>query len=209
MTEREGSSAHGTGWDFGADPIEACRRWLQDAAGLGLENPTAVALSTADATGAPSSRIVLIRGFDDEGFRFFTNYESRKAQDLSVNPRAALLFYWDALGRQIRVHGGVSRTAVEESDAYFRSRPRGSQIGAHASEQSRVLADRSILERRVADLEVRYHALPIPRPDNWGGFVLRPDRFEFWIHGADRLHDRFVFRRDPETDTWSRERLWP
>ena len=151
-----------------ANPFELCVEWFREVEALALENPTAVALSTVGANGTPSSRMVLIRRFDGEGFQFFTNYESRKARELAANPRAALLFYWEPLHRQLRVIGTAEKVSSEESDAYFRTRPRGSQIGAHASPQSEVIPYQETLERRVAEVEARFDGVEVPRPQELG-----------------------------------------
>ena len=166
-----------------------------------------VALATADATGRPSVRIVLLRGVDQSGFVFFTNYNSRKANELDGNPQAALCFHWVALDEQIRVEGRVERVPDAESDAYFASRPRGSQLGAWASDQSSVLPSRETLESKYRDIEARFGDGPIPRPPFWGGYRLIPDRVEFWYGRPDRLHDRVLYRR--EEDRWAIERLYP
>jgi pyridoxamine 5'-phosphate oxidase len=166
-----------------------------------------VALATADATGRPSVRIVLLRGVDQSGFVFFTNYNSRKANELDGNPQAALCFHWVALDEQIRVEGRVERVPDAESDAYFASRPRGSQLGAWASDQSSVLPSRETLESKYRDIEARFGNGPIPRPPFWGGYRLVPDRVEFWYGRPDRLHDRVLYRR--EEDRWAIERLYP
>jgi pyridoxamine 5'-phosphate oxidase len=166
-----------------------------------------VALATADATGRPSVRIVLLRGVDQSGFVFFTNYNSRKANELDGNPQAALCFHWVALDEQIRVEGRVERVPDAESDAYFASRPRGSQLGAWASDQSSVLPSRETLESKYRDIEARFGDGPIPRPPFWGGYRLVPDRVEFWYGRPDRLHDRVLYRR--EEDRWAIERLYP
>ena len=166
-----------------------------------------MALATADADGAPAVRYVLLKGFSDEGFDFFTDYRSAKAADLEANPRAALSLWWPQLGRQVRVGGDVSRLGGEESDAYFASRPREAQIGAWASHQSSPLADRAELEARVGEVEERFDGGEVERPPHWGGYRLRPQTIEFWQQGAGRLHDRFRYRR--EGDGWTIERLSP
>lgn len=166
-----------------------------------------VALATADATGRPSVRMVLLRGADERGFDFFTNYESRKALELTENPHAALCFHWDSLEEQIRIEGRVELLAPGESDAYFKSRPRGSQLGAWASDQSRVLSTRETLEEQYRAIERRFEGKPVPRPPFWGGFRLVPSRIEFWYGRPDRLHDRIVYNR--VGDGWTIERLYP
>ena len=171
-----------------------------------MDVPEATALATATPDGRPSVRMVLLKGADERGFAFFTNYESRKGRELADNPRAALLFHWQPLGRQVRVEGGVERVDADESEAYFRTRPLGSRLAAWASPQSRPLADRAELERLYADAAERFGE-DVPLPPNWGGFRLVPDVYEFWQHGDDRLHDRVRYERD--ATGWSRTRLAP
>ncbi|RMH18156.1 MAG: pyridoxamine 5'-phosphate oxidase [Gemmatimonadetes bacterium] len=189
------------------DPIELFEDWFAAARDSGLMLPEAMALSTATPDGVPSSRMVLLKGVDERGFRFFTNYESRKARELDANPHAALLSHWAVLERQVRVEGRVERLSAEESFAYFRTRPRGSRIGAWASQQSRPLASRAELEARVAEMERRFEGQDVPLPPFWGGYLLRPSRIEFWQGRANRLHDRLEFTRDGEG--WSAQRLYP
>ena len=189
------------------DPIRQFQRWFDDASGAGLIEPNAMTLATATRDGRPSARMVLLKGFDARGFVFYTNYESRKGGDLEQNPQAALVFFWVELERQVRVEGRVERATVEESDAYFASRPLGSQIGAWASAQSRVIADREPLERRAAELEAEYAGREVPRPPHWGGYRVVPDVIEFWQGRPSRLHDRLRYRW---TDgSWLVERLSP
>jgi pyridoxamine 5'-phosphate oxidase len=164
-------------------------------------------LATATADGAPSARMVLLKGADEDGFVFFTGYGSRKAEELAANPRAALVFYWQPLGRQVRVEGPVERVSKEESAEYFATRPRGSQLAAWTSRQSRPLGDRAELERRYADVEREHEGREVPLPPHWGGFRLRPDAIEFWEHRDNRLHDRFRYTRAREG--WDAARLWP
>lgn len=170
-------------------------------------DPAPVALATADPQGRPSVRMVLLRGADERGFVFYTNYNSRKGRELTGNPRAALCFHWATLDEQIRIEGTVERLPPEESDAYFSSRPRGSQLGAWASDQSAVLPSREALEQRYREIERRFEGDAVPRPPFWGGFRLKPDRIEFWYGRPDRLHDRVVYVRDG--DAWRIERLYP
>jgi pyridoxamine 5'-phosphate oxidase len=190
-----------------ADPLEQFRRWFAEAEAAGIRAPHAMALATATPEGAPSVRMVLLKGGDEDGFVFFTGYGSRKAEELEENPRAALLFYWDPLGRQVRVEGEVERAGVQESDAYFATRPRGAQLAAAASRQGRVLANREELDAGVAELERQYADADVPRPEHWGGYLLRPDTYEFWQHRESRLHDRLRYRRGD--GDWTVERLAP
>lgn len=194
---------------LGNDPIAAFAVWLREAElESGMRNPNAVCLSTIGEGGVPQGRMVLLKGVDERGFAFFTNYESAKGRALEAVPKAALTFHWDALGRQVRVTGGVERTSAEESDAYFRSRPLGSRIGAWASHQSQPVQSRDELEAGVARIRERYVGLEIPRPPHWGGFLLRPTAIEFWQEGADRLHDRILFEW-AQDGGWRTRRLSP
>jgi pyridoxamine 5'-phosphate oxidase len=188
------------------DPFRQFSAWLEEARGAGLREPTAMALATVGVTGTPSVRMVLLRGWDEEGFRLFTNYESQKGLDLTANPMASLLFYWDPLQRQVRIDGEVARLAGHESDAYFATRPRESQLGAWASAQSRPLPDRETLLQTMADAG-RSFPDEVRRPPWWGGFRLVPVRFEFWVAGQHRLHDRF--RYEPDEKGWTITRLAP
>ncbi len=194
--------------DVDPDPLRQFAVWFQAATDVGTRAPEAVALATATPAGVPSVRMVLMKQFDERGFVFFTNYESRKAVDLAINPVAALLFHWDLLGRQVRIEGPVERTSVEESEAYVRSRPRGSQLSALASPQSQVVANRPALEQRVAELATQHERGELPLPEIWGGFRLRPQNYEFWQHREDRLHDRLRYRPGPG-GAWVIERLAP
>jgi pyridoxamine 5'-phosphate oxidase len=178
--------------DVDANPFAQFRRWFDEATGLMFERE-AVTLATATPDGAPSARMVLLRHHDETSFGWYTNYESRKGQELEANPRAAILWYSEPLGRQIRVEGDVEKMTSAESDAYFATRARGSQLGAHASQQSQPLASRAILEDRVKALDLEFQGRDVPRPDGWGGYRLTPDRFEFWQHREDRLHDRVAY----------------
>jgi pyridoxamine 5'-phosphate oxidase len=188
------------------DPLVQFGRWFDDAAPL-VRLPEAVALATADSGGRPSLRMVLCKGFDEDGFVFHTHYDSAKARDLAANPVGALLFYWDPLGRQVRIVGPVEKAGAQESDRYFETRPRGGQIGAHASQQSRPVGSRAELDARVAELTATYEGQPVPRPQSWGGFRLRPDSYEFWQNRDDRLHDRLLYTR--RGDDWAIQRLQP
>ena len=187
--------------------MEQFNSWLDVAEASGVPMPNAMGLATADAEGRPSVRHVLLRGVDD-GFVFFTNYESRKGRQLSENPHAALVFLWKALERQVNVTGPVARVSSEESDAYFRTRPREARIGAWASPQSRVLGSREELDARVEEIEDRYPG-EIPLPPFWGGYRLTPESIEFWQGRAHRLHDRFRYSKDAGGDDWRIERLSP
>jgi pyridoxamine 5'-phosphate oxidase len=194
--------------DLDPNPFVQFERWFDDAKRAQPQMPEAMTLATADEQGAVSARIVLMKSFDARGFVFFTNYNSRKSSQLRDNPRAALVFYWPALERQVRVEGAVVKTTEEESDAYFATRPRGSQLGAWASEQSRVIAGRGDLDERFRQMDSTYRDLPIPRPPHWGGYRLIPITIEFWQGRADRLHDRFVYRLREAKD-WVIERMAP
>jgi pyridoxamine 5'-phosphate oxidase len=184
------------------DPLAQFRRWFAEA---GEANQMALATSTS--RGAPSVRMVLLKGADEDGFVFFTGYGSRKGGELDANPQAALLFYWDPLGRQVRIEGAVERVSADESDEYFATRPRGAQLAAAASQQGRVLANRAQLDEAVVDLAREYEGRDVPRPEHWGGYRVRPEVYEFWQHRDDRLHDRLRYRRDG--DGWLLERLAP
>ncbi len=191
----------------GSDPIALFGRWFEDARRAGLYLPEAMMLATADRDGAPSARMMLLKGFDQRGFRFFTNFGSRKGSELSDNAKAALVFYWGRLQRQVRVEGRVEKLTEEESRAYFETRPRGSQLGAWASEQSAVLASREELERRYKEYSGRFQGQEVPLPPFWGGLRLVPDRIEFWQGRANRLHDRLAYTR--KSEGWERVRLSP
>lgn len=188
------------------DPMALFQEWMRQAEVGELNDPNAVALATATADGAPSVRMVLLKGLDERGFAFYTNAESRKGSELAANPRAAMCFHWKSLRRQVRVEGLVSELPEREADAYFHSRSRGSQLGAVASRQSRPLASRQALEERVR-LAEEHNPDEISRPEYWRGYVLWPERIEFWINGAERLHDRFLFSRIDRG--WLKERLYP
>jgi pyridoxamine 5'-phosphate oxidase len=189
------------------DPIEQVRRWFDKARAFGLPMPEAMTLATSDAAGHPSARIVLLHGIEANGFVFHTNYESRKGRELEANPRAAFVLYWQPLGRQIRIEGSIERVSEEESAQYFRTRPRGGQLGAWASRQSEQIESRGAMGGRVRRLEREYEGREVPLPPFWGGYRLRPDRIELWQHGEDRLHDRFVYERSG--DGWTHTRLSP
>jgi pyridoxamine 5'-phosphate oxidase len=194
--------------DVDPDPVVQFGRWLGDAQAAGLVEPTATALATATADGRPSARMVLLRGVDQRGFVFYTNYESRKAAELAANPRAALVFWWGELQRQVRVEGRVERTSQEESAAYFATRPLGSRLSAWASPQSQVIPDRAVLERRVAELAAAYPGGDVPLPPFWGGYRLVHEVVELWHGRPNRLHDRLRYTRVPGGG-WRIERLAP
>lgn len=189
------------------DPIAQFKTWFNDALVAKLAYHDAMSLATVSAEGKPSGRIVLLRGVDDRGFVFYTNYNSRKSKELEANPHASLTFFWLGLERQVRIEGRVSRVSLEESDAYFKSRPRGSQIGALASSQSEVLVSRDELEVKFASVTAAYEGKEIPRPSNWGGYRVKPVRIEFWDNRANRLHDRIVF--NDREGGWKIDRLAP
>lgn len=189
------------------DPFDLFDAWFRAAQEGGLYLPEAMTLATASPDGKPSARTVLLKDAGPDSFVFYTNYTSRKAAELEANPHASLLFHWPILQRQVRVEGPVSRVSREESAAYYHSRPRGSQIGAWASDQSSELDARSTLEQRVKDAEARFPEGQVPLPDHWGGYRVTPDRIEFWQGRPFRLHDRIVFERDG--DSWKTHRLYP
>lgn len=190
-----------------SEPVEQFRRWYAEARAAGGPEPDAMALATVGADGRPSARMVLLRGFDVDGFAFYTNFESRKGRDLSANPRAALLFHWPLLDRQVRIEGAVERLTDVQSDAYFAQRPLGSRIAAWASAQSRVIENRAALEREVERRTKEFRHHEIPRPPFWGGFRVRPETVEFWQSRLHRLHDRLRYRASGKG--WVIERLAP
>lgn len=202
--ETNGLSEH----ELAGDPIAQFQLWFDQAAEAGLPQPNAMSLATASADGRPSVRMILLKGIDAHGFTWYTNYESRKAEELDANPWGALLFFWEAFHRQVRVEGRVERIPAEESDEYFASRPFGSQIGALASPQGQVIAGRAALDARVEQLAAEYAGRSVPRPAHWGGYRLRPISFEFWQGRVNRLHDRLRYRQD-DTGGWLVERLAP
>ena len=189
------------------DPINEFKRWFDDAVASGMKLPEAMTLATATRDGKPSARVVLLKDVDNDGFVFYTNYRSAKARDLEANPHAALVFYWSQFDRQVRVEGTVERVSTEESRAYFKTRPRESQIGAWASPQSDVIENREVLDARVAELEQLYGDREIECPEHWGGYRLKPTRIEFWKGRLGRLHDRIVYERDGTH--WNINRLAP
>jgi pyridoxamine 5'-phosphate oxidase len=194
--------------DVDPSPFVQFALWFEQAADAGLRAPEAAALATATAAGVPSARIVLVKAHDQSGFVFYSNYESRKGRELAENPHAALVFHWDAVGRQVRVEGRVERTSHSESAAYVRSRPRASQLSALASRQSRVVEGREQLEQHVSELASGYQNGGLPIPEHWGGFRLTPHTFEFWQHREDRLHDRLRYTAQAGKP-WRLERLAP
>jgi len=190
------------------NPVDLFRRWFDEAVASGVKLPNAMTLATATADGKPSARMVLLKQVDDEGFVFYTNYRSRKAQDLDANPHAALIFYWSNLDRQVRVEGRVTRVSAAESDEYFATRPRESQLGAIASPQSEVIPNRKVLEENFREHEERYWEGPVERPEHWGGYRLVPERIEFWLSREGRLHDRINYERQAD-GVWTISRLAP
>lgn len=192
----------------GDDPISFFRQWFSEAQAAAITEVNAMALATVDAVGQPHARIVLLKGLDDQGFVFFTNYQSAKGHDLSTNPRSALVFFWKELERQVRIEGIATSVSEAESDAYFQSRPPGSRIGAWASPQSQVISSRTVLEDRSHDLEQQYKEGDIPRPPHWGGYRIIPNTIEFWQGRSSRLHDRIRFLREA-SGQWRKERLAP
>lgn len=194
--------------DIVPEPMTQFRRWFDEMLAADTYEPYAMTLATSSLSGEPSARMVLLKRIDDDGFRFYTNYQSHKGSDLNSNPRAALVFFWATMHRQVRVEGTIERTSIADSDAYFASRPRGSQIAARASRQSAILAERADLDRRVEELEQEYAGRDVPRPSYWGGYLVRPVVVEFWQGRRDRLHDRLVYRLH-EDRQWRIERLAP
>jgi pyridoxamine 5'-phosphate oxidase len=195
--------------DLDPDPLVQFERWFEEARDRGAFEAEAMTLATADRSAAPSARMVLMKGFDERGLAFFTNYRSRKARELDSNPRAALLFHWPELGRQVRIEGAVARVEREESEAYARTRSRPSRLSALASPQSRPLESREWLERRVAELEREYAQAELPVGEDWGGYRVSPEAWEFWQHRPNRLHDRFRFEPDGAGGWKAPQRLGP
>jgi len=190
------------------DPIKQFKLWFDSAVAAKLPLPEAMSLATVTRDSKPTSRMVLLKSFDNDGFVFYTNYLSAKAKDMETNPNVALTFFWPQLEKQVRIEGTVAKTSADESRRYFEVRPRESQIGAWASAQSEVISGRDELERRQAELEETYRGQPVPWPKHWGGYRLNPDRIEFWKGRVGRLHDRIVYERQSD-DSWSIKRLAP
>ncbi len=192
----------------GSDPLQLFHHWFDEAKATGLQLPEAMTLATATRDGQPSARTILLKQADANGFVFYTNYNSRKGRELEANPFASLVFHWAPLEYQVRVEGTVTKTSAADSDAYFQTRPRESQIGAIASAQSEVIEGRKSLDQRVTDLTRLYENRPLERPSHWGGYILKPMSIEFWKGRVGRLHDRLVYERQPD-DTWRISRLSP
>jgi pyridoxamine 5'-phosphate oxidase len=195
--------------DAHKDPIEQFKRWFEDAWRSDARQPNAMTLATCSKDGVPSARVVLLKGFDHEGFAFFTNYQSAKADDLESNPLATLVFYWSQLSRTVRVAGAVDKVSREETDAYFLTRPRDSQLGAWASDQSTVIESRELLHKRFDEVKARYADRDVPTPPQWGGYRVRPTAIEFWQGQANRLHDRLRYVRAGDGVSWTLQRLSP
>jgi pyridoxamine 5'-phosphate oxidase len=193
--------------DADPDPIEQFRKWFDEALAADLHEPNAMTLATAAPDGRPSARVVLLKGYDERGFVFYTSYEGRKSRELEENPRCALVFYWSELERQIRIEGRAGRVSEEESDAYYGSRPRGSRLSAWVSAQSRPVEDRGALEKRLWELEAEYEGREIPRPPFWGGYRVEPEAIEFWQGRENRMHDRLLYRLSG--GGWRMQRLQP
>ena len=194
--------------DIAADPITQFTRWWEEAIASHIDEVNAMTLATVTPEGLPAARIVLLKGYDEHGFVFFTNYKSRKGMELEANPHAALVFFWKELERQVRIEGTVSKTSTAESDDYFESRPAGSRIGAWASPQSRVVANRTEIETKYSKYEQQFGYENIPRPENWGGYIVKPSVIEFWQGRGSRLHDRLRYTASG-AHKWKRERLAP
>ena len=193
--------------DVDPNPLKQFQTWFDEALAADIIEPNAMTIATATPDGTPSARMVLLKGVDEKGFVFYTNYESRKGQELAANPQVVLVFWWAQLERQVRIEGRVEKVSDQETLTYFHSRPRASQIGAWVSEQSRVIPNREVLEKRLEDLEQQYQDQTIPRPPHWGGYRVIPAAIEFWQGRPSRLHDRLLYRM--ENNTWQIERLSP
>lgn len=194
--------------EVGQNPISFFEKWLLQAEHAEIIEVNAMTLATVDDLGSPHARIVLLKGIEEGGFVFFTNYESHKGKQIEHNDKVALLFFWKELERQVRIEGTIVKASASYSDQYFHSRPKGSQIGANASPQSQIITSRKIIEQKVADLEIEYKDKEIPRPENWGGYIVKPDLIEFWQGRSSRLHDRIVFEKKEE-NSWKIARLAP
>ena len=192
---------------FNKNPLIQFQNWYEDAEQAGIKLPDAMTLATASRTGVPSARIVLFKGIDENGLKFFTNYRSKKAKDLEENPQAEVVFYWPQLDRQVRIQGKIKRTSQKTSDEYWESRPRESRLAALCSSQSTLITGREILENKFNQFKKKYEEKPIPRPEHWGGYLLIARKFEFWINGAYRLHDRFCYRK--KAGKWELVQLSP
>ncbi len=191
------------------EPFTLFAEWLEEATASEINDPNALALATVDEGGMPNVRMVLLKGFDEQGFVLYTNFESQKGREILGSMKAAMCFHWKSKRRQVRIRGEMEVVADTEADEYFQSRPRGSRIGAWASKQSRPLESRFALEKAVAEYTAKFHIGEIPRPSHWSGFRLKPLSFEFWQDGKFRLHDRVQFTRESTTDDWSKDRLYP
>ena len=194
--------------DVAANPIEQFTRWWDDAVKSEIEEVNAMTLATINTEGFPSARIVLLKGYDENGFVFFTNYQSHKGQELAKNPRACIVFFWKELERQVRIEGLVEKISASESEEYFQSRPVGSRIGAWASPQSTVIKGREVIEQNVIELEKKYANIHVPRPEHWGGYIVKPTSIEFWQGRSSRLHDRILYTAQNDL-SWKIERLAP